>query len=80
MNSKYFKVGALVEIRTEKSLLPQKNVKILETQGYGFVGQQDGVKDAPIKWFAWEKVEMELQREAAVTGTRTQAGKPSDGV
>lgn len=78
MNSEYFKVGAIVNIKTPKSHLAHGKVSILEVHLQGIVGTQKGIKNAPVNFFSWDKIEeMELLREDAVIGTRTTSGKRS---
>lgn len=73
MDSKYFKVGAVVDIVTPKSRIGDRNVTLLEISSIGIVGTQKAITNAPIKFYSWDKVEeLQLTQERVVTGiTRT---------
>ena len=76
MDSKHFKEGSLVDITTPKSHLPDRNVTILEVHPQGIVGTQKGIKDAPIKFYSFEKIDqLELTRENSVVGITRTSGK-----
>jgi len=75
MKSNYFKVGTLVEIVTPKSHLPDRNVTILEVHQQGLVGRQEAIKDSPVKFYSWNKIEnLEVVRSTAVTGVKQTSG------
>jgi hypothetical protein len=75
MESKYFKVGALVDIVGTTSTRADTKRKVLEVHPQGIVVQATHSKDAPVHFFSWEKiVELRLSQDAAVVGIKTTAG------
>ena len=77
MESKYFKPGTLIDITTEKSHLPFRNATILEVNDGGVVVQQKAIgENAPIRYFAWAKMEVEfVSKNPVSTMTRTSGAQ-----
>ena len=79
MESKHFKVGALVDIITPKSHLPNRNVTLLEVHDQGVVGRQEAIDNSPVCFYSWDKIEhMQLTQEVKVVGIRRTAGGASN--
>lgn len=56
MESKYLKIGGLVDMRHSGSNATIHNVTVLEIQPFGFFGSQKMIKNAPIRLYPWEQI------------------------
>lgn len=61
MNSKYFKVGALVDIKTSASLRAQAKLTILEVLPMGIIVQNRGGREyGKATYFPFDQIEVEF--------------------
>lgn len=76
IESKYVKVGGLVAIRVPGSNATINGITILEVHGFGFIGTQKDLKNAPVRLFSWDQItEMTFTPENPEVTMRRTAGK-----